>query len=287
MVTLPPEQGHFGKMTQQSLVAPRGKKMDYGGSEGVQSSCAQNMYPRTTDKHKETELFFRRTNEDYNNKHGVAYQPPPVVKAFDKKHSFVHNCIENKNKTNIAHFENIYNKRVFNSNKANILRKLHSMNMDFRKLTNLKNTMFDSDDLRDNQYVPMQAWTETVQYLCPGGLDGVEDMILDEIREGDEINLSRFNDIVDLFIYLPVKNERNSNDSSNLFMVMSSNTRKGFSACENQGGIVKKMLDLLWIKISEKYNNIAEAYRYFDVNFNNRVSFNEFQKALDHLRIKY
>ena len=68
---------------------------------------------------------------------------------------------------------------------------------------------------------------------------------------------------------------------------MSSNTRKGFSACENQGGIVKKMLDLLWIKISEKYNNIAEAYRYFDVNFNNRVSFNEFQKALDHLRIKY
>lgn len=59
-------------------------------------------------------------------------------------------------------------------------------------------------------------------------------------------------------------------------MVMSSGTRSQHSCGDDQGGSVKKMLDLLWIKVSEKYNNIAEAYRYFDVNFNNRVSFNEF-----------
>jgi Ca2+-binding EF-hand superfamily protein len=47
------------------------------------------------------------------------------------------------------------------------------------------------------------------------------------------------------------------------------------------------MLDLLWIKLDERFKGMAEAYRYFDVNFNNRVSFNEFQKGLDHLRIKY
>lgn len=47
------------------------------------------------------------------------------------------------------------------------------------------------------------------------------------------------------------------------------------------------MLDLLWIKINERFRTIAESYRYFDVNFNNRVSFNEFQKGLDHLRIKF
>ena len=47
------------------------------------------------------------------------------------------------------------------------------------------------------------------------------------------------------------------------------------------------MLDLLWIKIDERFKGMAEAYRYFDVNFNNRLSFNEFQKGLDHLRIKY
>lgn len=47
------------------------------------------------------------------------------------------------------------------------------------------------------------------------------------------------------------------------------------------------MLDLLWIKINERFKSIAEAYRYFDVNFNNRVGFNEFQKGMDHLRIKF
>lgn len=47
------------------------------------------------------------------------------------------------------------------------------------------------------------------------------------------------------------------------------------------------MLDLLWIKLEERFKTIGAAYRYFDKNYNNRVSFGEFQKALDHLRIKY
>ena len=47
------------------------------------------------------------------------------------------------------------------------------------------------------------------------------------------------------------------------------------------------MLDLIWIKIADRFKGMAEAYRYFDVNFNNRVSFNEFQKGLDHMRLKF
>lgn len=47
------------------------------------------------------------------------------------------------------------------------------------------------------------------------------------------------------------------------------------------------MLDLLWIKLDERFTSMSDAYRYFDRNFNNRVSFGEFQKALDHLRIKF
>ena len=96
-------------------------------------------------------------------------------------------------------------------------------------------------------------------------------------------------DIVDLFIYLPITKNRIPNESKDLFFIMSHNTYGGHTAGEvkYQGGPLKKMLDLLWIKISERFKGIAEAYRYFDVNFNNRVSFNEFQKALDHLRIKF
>ena len=54
-----------------------------------------------------------------------------------------------------------------------------------------------------------------------------------------------------------------------------------------QGGTLKRLLDFLWIKVSEKFRGLAEGYRFFDVNFNNRVSYNEFQKALDHLQVKF
>jgi Ca2+-binding EF-hand superfamily protein len=47
------------------------------------------------------------------------------------------------------------------------------------------------------------------------------------------------------------------------------------------------MLDLLWIKLDERFSSMSHAFRYFDKNYNNRVSFGEFQKALDNLRIKY
>ena len=73
-----------------------------------------------------------------------------------------------------------------------------------------------------------------------------------------------------------------------IHLVMSSNTKQGpTSKHQDTGGQLKKMLDLLWIKLDERFKTIAEAYRYFDRNFNNRVSFGEFQKALDHLRIKF
>lgn len=75
-----------------------------------------------------------------------------------------------------------------------------------------------------------------------------------------------------------------------MWFVLSSNTTSGHTAgdkTKDQGGPLKRILDLLWIKISERFGSVHEAYRYFDVNFNNRVSFNEFQKGLDHMRIKF
>ena len=48
-----------------------------------------------------------------------------------------------------------------------------------------------------------------------------------------------------------------------------------------------KSLDLLWIKLEERFKNIGAAYRYFDKDYDNSVSFSEFQMGLDYLRIKY
>lgn len=80
-----------------------------------------------------------------------------------------------------------------------------------------------------------------------------------------------------------------SNDSTDVFYLMSGNTYGGPTSNDmyDQGGPLKKMLDLIWIKIADRFKGMAEAYRYFDVNFNNRVSFNEFQKGLDHMRLKF
>lgn len=83
----------------------------------------------------------------------------------------------------------------------------------------------------------------------------------------------------DLFFYLPEKSRPNQrNESENMWFVLSSNVHGGHTSGkeDNQGGPLKRILDLLWIKIAERFGSIHEAYRYFDVNFNNRVSFNEF-----------
>jgi Ca2+-binding EF-hand superfamily protein len=68
---------------------------------------------------------------------------------------------------------------------------------------------------------------------------------------------------------------------------LSGNTQTKAELNKAQGGTLARMLDLLGVKLNEKVNSMAEAYRYFDVNYNNRVSFAEFQKALDHMRIKF
>jgi len=43
----------------------------------------------------------------------------------------------------------------------------------------------------------------------------------------------------------------------------------------------------LWIKLEEKFKNMGIAFRYFDKNYNNSVSFPEFQNSLDTLNIKF
>ncbi len=57
-------------------------------------------------------------------------------------------------------------------------------------------------------------------------LKEVDDLILSFIKVGeDKVNLQIFTDIVDQFFYIPIKLEKNiSNDSKNMFFVMTSNT---------------------------------------------------------------
>ena len=285
VTNVPYEKGVFGNMNHQDMSPLKGKKPF---EHLVNKSNVRHMYP-TVKQNEIRDLFIKRQQEDFCNKHGVEYVPPPVVKDFETRTSFVHNCIANKTKTNFNHFSKIYNSKVFNENKYKIICKLHNCpSLDFRVMTQLKNALFDSDNLVDNHLIPVEDWDEQVEYLCQDKMKKIEPLILKEIMTGEGlINLQTFTDLIDLFTYLPIQKKQYSNDSANLFMVMSSNTQQKHTHKPTQGGYIKRMLDLLWIKIQEKYESLPEAYRYFDQNFNNRVGFNEFQKGLNAMRITY
>lgn len=50
---------------------------------------------------------------------------------------------------------------------------------------------------------------------------------------------------------------------------------------------IEKNLELLWIKLEEKFKNTGIAFRFFDKNYDNSVNFSEFQNSLDTLKIKF
>ena len=108
-----------------------------------------------------------------------------------------------------------------------------------------KNALFDSEELEENQYVPMKVWNDVGEYEMNRLLKGdLNDLLLSEIKDGnkDRVNLNKFNDIVDLFFYLPKKSKKNArNESENMWYICSSNVHGSATAKEVavQGGRLK------------------------------------------------
>ena len=75
-----------------------------------------------------------------------------------------------------------------------------------------------------------------------------------------------------------------------MHQILSSNKRDKASAdrkVESEAEIhLKRMLDFVWIRIQERFKNLSPAFRFFDTNFNNRVSFNEFTRGMEALKVK-
>lgn len=49
---------------------------------------------------------------------------------------------------------------------------------------------------------------------------------------------------------------------------------------------LRRILDFVWVRIQERFKNFSPAFRWFDLNFNNRVSFNEFILGMENLKVK-
>lgn len=168
------------------------------------ASASANMYPVLSKGQGADDLMYRRATNDFRDKSKDVYHAPPVSKTFQEKNTFVHNQIANKNKVNVDHFKNIYNKKVFNDVRRNVVQQMHETGLDFRALASFKNALFDSEELEDNHLISKEIWTELKEYEMGTSLDKCEHLILKDVQVGDKINLMKFCDIVDLFFYLPM-----------------------------------------------------------------------------------
>ena len=156
-------------------------------------------------------------------------------------------------------------------------------------MTSLKNDLFDSEKLKDNYLLPLKEFNSIVDKTTNGRLNNIVPKLVNEIKAPDDhVNLQKLMDLLDLYTLLPMKKNVVKNQSKSIYQCMSGNKNEGHTI-ENResGNRLQLMMDLLWIKLDERFSSMSQAFRYFDKNYNNRVSFGEFQKALDHLRIKF
>lgn len=73
------------------------------------------------------------------------------------------------------------------------------------------------------------------------------------------------------------------NHSPEIHLVLSSNKEDRAtegkitsSTVQTRDLSLKRDLQVMWTRISDRFPNVSRAFRFFDVNFNNSISFNEF-----------
>ena len=103
----------------------------------------------------------------------------------------------------------------------------------------------------------------------------MEDTILAEVCSNGEVDLNAFCDLVDLYTYLPKKKSKYAAGSlsPNIFRVLSSNIQDQASAADLHEpldqGLIKRQLEVIAVRLNERFHKLNEAFRFFDVNFKN------------------
>lgn len=110
-------------MNEEPYTVNEGKRIFHGVTNISDKTC---MYPTVKEDNEVKDLFLRMTDRQFYDKSKIKYVAPPVTKDYSRRHSFVHNVIQNKNKINLEHFYKIYNKKVMNKRKLEIIDKMHA-----------------------------------------------------------------------------------------------------------------------------------------------------------------
>ena len=54
----------------------------------------------------------------------------------------------------------------------------------------------------------------------------------------------------------------------------------------NDENLLRRNLEVLWSRVSDRFKTLSAAFRFFDVNFNNEITFNEFTRSLEAIKLK-
>ena len=116
-------------------------------------------------------------------------------------------------------------------------------------------------------------------------------MLLKEVQVNEnQIDLPKLVEVIDICNFFPIKVKKIKNKSSDIYQVLSSNTRDNYNAKEaSNGGLEPNLannLEIIWSILHQKFKNVGKAFHFFDMDDNRSIDFIEFFSGLDKLRIK-
>ncbi|CAI2363260.1 unnamed protein product [Moneuplotes crassus] len=166
------------------------------------------------------------------------------------------------------------------------LRVIHFMRTYFEKLYGDLQTIPIEDFKKI--WCSLIGHSTALQY--PSLLQKLIHVLLSEDKEDIDLHkLDKFNHICE---YLNVTITKNKNESGQIQIVLNPNenkTRKIYlkksKINQNNQEELDSVIQLLWIKISQKFNKISEAFRFFDPDNNTTVNKREFREGLERLKI--
>ena len=144
------------------------------------------------------------------------------------------------------------------------------------------------------QTAKVSDFRKFMKSYCPNIDETGQESIIREIRSSDDdyISMDKLTTLIDFYNYYPVTIHTDKNESSQLFQALSNGTQKASSGkmeVDEMNPETKKIyevMELVWSKVEERFSKIRQAFWFFDINNNTKISQAEFSIGLWSLRVQ-
>jgi hypothetical protein len=200
-----------------------------------------------------------------------------------------------------------YLKAIFsNSNEISevvlLMKELLDARIDCRMLYVLRETLFKNSKDHNIERVSVEDFRSCWRTLMNQELHAQQPQlefkflsILSD-KNGNHIDTQKLSKIIDLIEFYPFTVKKDRNFSQELYYVLSAgiqgdhnegidNLKKRKEKSE-QDIHTEKVCEFVWSKIQEKFERLAEAFRFFDIDNNTKLTRKEFREGLERLKIK-